>query len=122
MKTSKLEKWIGYEFSTGSDTGSDYLKFQREARSDLKKMAEENGLKLHSFSKNHYCFSAVLKNELTGNYIYVSISDVRFFSSRWFYDILYRTMSHEKDWTGGHNMYCCWKDVGEKAKRLSERG
>ena len=59
--TKTMSTWLGYKFSTGSFPGEDYLKFQRNARASLKKMAEENGFELFNFSKNHYCFSAVLR-------------------------------------------------------------
>ena len=36
----KAEKWRDFEFSTGTTTGEDYLSFQKDARSDLNKMAK----------------------------------------------------------------------------------
>lgn len=115
MTKLKRSKWLGHRFSTGITAGEDYLKFQGDSKKDLKKMAEENGLKLHEFNKNHYCFSAVLTDGL-GHFIYVSQPDVRF--ERDINKILIRTMAHEKDWTGGRNNYCSWEEVGKKAKFL----
>lgn len=79
-------------------------------------MAKENGLYLHSFNKNHYCFSAVLSDG--DNYVYVSQSDVRFFDID---KILIRTMEHDHDWHGGRNQYCKWSEIGREAKRIIGR-
>ena len=38
------DKWLNHQFSSGSYTGDDYLKFQRDCKSDLNKMAKDNGL------------------------------------------------------------------------------
>lgn len=57
----RAEKWRDYKFSTGTTTGEDYLSFQKDARSDLNKMAKEEGMKIHNFNRNHYCFSAILE-------------------------------------------------------------
>ena len=106
----------------------DYIKYLNEGKTERlcveysKKLAEENGFTLHKFNKNHYEFSAVLKHEETGKFIYVSISDVRFFPDQWYDRVLIRTMSHDKDWTGGQNNRCYWEDIGTTAKRLVERG
>ena len=56
--------------------GNDYLTFQREARTDLRKQPAAAGYRLHKFNKYHYCFSAVLQDEETGSYVYVSVGSV----------------------------------------------
>ena len=78
MAVKNMEKWLGFQFSSGSYVGDDYKRFQRDAKTCLKKMCTENGLLLHSFSGNHYEFSAVLQNELTHKYVYLSISAVSY--------------------------------------------
>jgi hypothetical protein len=118
---NKMENWVSFQFSSGGFAGSDYIAFQKNAKIDLKAMAEENGFVLHGFSKGHYEFSAVLKDKETETYIYVSISDVRFFPNKWWYEVLYRTMAHEKDWTGGSNCFCRWSDIGVKARQLVKK-
>lgn len=114
----KRDKWLNHQFSSGSYAGDDYLKFQRDCKSDLNKMAKDNGLTLHKFMKNHYCFSAVLKTE-DDKFIYVSHSDVRhkLLNSD---QILVRTMKHDEDWTGGFNNFCKWNNIGEFAKKLAK--
>lgn len=117
---NKIEKWLNTEFSSGSTTGKDYLKFQREMKTNLKRQAEAAGGRLHLFNKNHYEFSAVLAFD-TGNetkYIYVSICDVRFFKDQWYTSVLVRTMEHDKDWHGGRNTTTTWTQVGMHARSL----
>lgn len=109
--TNKLKKWIGHKFSSGCDTEKDYLAFQKDARADLRKQAASAGYKLYQFNKNHYCFSAVLQHKETGSYVYISIADVRSGLWRWYEEVLYRTMAHEKDWTGGPNRFCTWDGI-----------
>ena len=113
-------KWLKHTFSSGASTGKDYIEFQKRMKFDLKKMAQENRLEIHSFSKNHYEFSAVLKDSQEDRFIYVGISDVRFFVNDWYKNVLIRTMKHDKDWTGGSNHFCCWKEVGVTARQLIE--
>lgn len=113
------KKWLDHKFSTGCYAGEDYLKFQKEMRTDLRKQAVNNGLVIYSFNKNHYEFSAVLKSAYTDKFVYVQIPDVRFFQNEWFTNVLYRTMANEKDWTGGLNQYCRWEDIGKSAAKLT---
>lgn len=114
-----MEKWLGFQFSTGVYPGEDYKKFQSAAKRSLKKIANAHGFDLHAFNGNHYEFSAVLKQQESGRFIYVSISDVRFWPDQWYNHVLIRTMSHDKDWTGGPNNYCSWPDIGKTAQWLS---
>lgn len=118
--TNKLKKWTEHEFSSGVTAGNDYLAFQREAKADLRKQAAAAGYRLHKFNKNHYCFSAVLQDEETNSFVYVSVSDVRF-SSRWYSEVLYRTMAHEKDWTGEPNQFCMWDGLTEALSEMKIR-
>lgn len=109
---------MGHEFSTGGYAGKDYLDFQRAAKRDLKKIAQSAGFQMHSFNPNHYCFSAVLRQESSGAFVYVSVSDVRSGGRVWYNRVLYRTMRHEKDWTGGFNNFCAWNELAEGLTRL----
>lgn len=113
-------KWYNHHFSTGCYTGDDYRQFERDCRSDLKKMAKESGLELHTFNKNHYCFSAVLTDG--EKFVYVSVSDVRYFGWNQNTSVLIRSMAHAKDWTGGPNHQCKWSDVGSAAVEIIKRG
>ena len=113
-------KWYNHHFSTGIYPGEDYLQFERDCRSDLKKMAKENGLELYSFCKNQYCFFAILTNG--EKFVFVSISDVRYFGWNQNTSVLIRSMAHAKDLTGGMNNQCKWSDVGSAAAMIIKRG
>jgi hypothetical protein len=99
----ELEKYLNYEFSSGCETGEDYKQFERKYINYLKSMCKENGWKLVNVGKNHYEFSAFLLCEY--KYIYLSISDVRFFNNEWYNNILIRTAQSETDYSGGSNHY-----------------
>ena len=100
------DKWLMHEWSTGSHPGDDYTKFQQEYRTLLRTIAKDANCELVKFNKKHYEFSAVLKRVDNGAYIYMNISDVRFWNGEWFTHILYRTMKNDHDWVGGPNHYC----------------
>lgn len=113
-----IEKWLGYQFSSGSYPGADYLTFQKEAIRELRKMVKPD------FSatvyKNHYEFSAVLSLVDTGKLVYLDIGDVRSYGDPWYNRVLIRTMAHDKDWTGGPNHYCKWPEIKTTALKLIE--
>lgn len=124
-RTPVVEDWLNHKFSTGCYPGEDYLKFQKAARRDLRKIAKSVGFKLLKFNPNHYEFSAVLQNESNGSCVYVAISDVR---HPWWYDdtlpwwyknVLYRTMKNESDWRGGPNHWCSWNELSNTLTHLS---
>lgn len=98
-----LEKYLDYEFSSGCYTGEDYKTFERKYINYLKSMCKENGWELVKANKNHYEFSAFFKCE--DKYIFMSISDVRFFKNEWYNHILFRTTTSDTDYHGGTNLY-----------------
>ncbi len=108
-----LEKWLDFHFSTGCETGSDYIQFQKEARADLKKKVAQANCSIVEFNKNHYEFSAVLENEATGKLIYMSIPDVRFWENQWYTNVLYRRMKDRNDYSGrgDYNHYTAWNNL-----------
>ncbi len=102
-KLEDLKKYLNYEFSSGSYTGEDYKTFERKYINYLKTIAQENGWRFVSALKNHYEFSAFL--EVNYHFIYLSISDVRYFQNEWYNNILIRTAKSDRDYTGGSNHY-----------------
>jgi len=48
-------------------------------------------------------FQRIIKGN--GKYVYLSISDVRFFRNEWYNHILIRSAESERDYCGGHNNY-----------------
>lgn len=103
---SFLKKWNHTTFEDwGGVISPEYKEFQNNYKSVIKDFCKEINMELVSFNGKHYEFSAVLRSFATNKYYYISISDVRYWRDDWNESILYRTMEHEKDWTGGMNHY-----------------
>ena len=99
------KQYINFEFSTGCYTGNDYKTFQTKYINYLRTMCKENNWSLIKVNKNHYCFSAFIKGGTENKYVYISISDVRYFNNDWYNHILVRTSKNEVDYKGGFNHY-----------------
>lgn len=120
MATIKdLEKYIDYEFSSGCYTGDDYKSFQTKYINFLRSMCKQNHWQLVNVGRNHYCFSAFIKSA-ENKCVYVSISDVRFFTNEWYNNILIRTAKNEQDYQGGFNHRTTLKELEMKAMELLE--
>lgn len=120
MATIKdLEKYIDYEFSSGCYTGDDYKSFQMKYINYLRSICKQNHWQLVNVGRNHYCFSAFIKSA-ENKCVYVSISDVRFFTNEWYSNILIRTAKNEQDYHGGFNHRTTLKELEMKAMELLE--
>ena len=120
MATIKdLEKYIDYEFSSGCYTGEDYKSFQTKYINFLRSICKQNHWQLVNVGRNHYCFSAFIKSA-ENKCVYVSISDVRFFTNEWYNYILIRTAKNEQDYHGGFNHRTTLKELEMKAMELLE--
>ena len=120
MATIKdLEKYIDYEFSSGCYTGEDYKSFQTKYINFLRSICKQNHWQLANVGRNHYCFSAFIKSA-ENKCVYVSISDVRFFTNEWYNNILIRTAKNEQDYHGGFNHRTTLKELEMKAMELLE--
>ena len=120
MATIKdLEKYIDYEFSSGCYTGDDYKSFQTKYINFLRSICKQNHWQLVNVGRNHYCFSAFIKSA-ENKCIYVSISDVRYFTNEWYNNILIRTAKNEQDYHGGFNHRTTLKELEMKAMELLE--
>ena len=116
-KLEELKKYINYEFSTGVYTGEDYKTFQTKYLNYLKAMCRENHWQLVNVGKNHYCFSAFIKSS-QNQCVYITISDVRYFSNEWYRHILIRTANNEVDYRGGFNNYTTLENLCAKTAEL----
>ena len=114
-----LEKYIDYEFSSGCYTGDDYKSFQTKYINFLRSICKQNHWQLVNVGRNHYCFSAFIKSA-ENKCVYVSISDVRFFTNEWYSNILIRTAKNEQDYRGGFNYRTTLKELEMKAMELLE--
>lgn len=120
MATIKdLEKYIDYEFSSGCYTGDDYKSFQTKYINFLRSICKQNHWQLVNIGRNHYCFSAFIKSA-ENKCVYISISDVRFFTNEWYSNILIRTAKNEQDYHGGFNHRTTLKELEMKAMELLE--
>ena len=120
MATIKdLEKYIDYEFSSGCYTGDDYKSFQTKYINFLRSICKQNHWQLVNVGRNHYCFSAFIKSA-ENTCVYISISDVRFFTNEWYNNILIRTAKNEQDYHGGFNHRTTLKELEMKAMELLE--
>ena len=118
MATIKdLQKYINYEFSSGCYTGDDYKSFQTKYINYLKAICKENHWQLVNVGKTHYCFSAFIKSS-ENRCVYISISDVRYFSNEWYDHILIRTAKNEVDYSGGFNHYTTLDNLTGMAAEL----
>lgn len=117
-----LKQWYDREIENwGGTTSQEYKDFQRGYRNVLKEIGKEIRMELHSFNKNHYEFSAVMQSTITKQFYYISISDVRYFKNEWANKILYRTMAHDKDWTGGSNRFCSLENLSKSLEFLDKQ-
>ncbi len=116
-KLKDLEKYVNYEFSSGCYTGDDYKSFQTKYINYLRTVCKNNHWRLVNVGKNHYCFSAFIKSA-ENKCIYISISDVRYFSNEWYDHILIRTVENETDYRGGFNNYTTLSDLEGTAAEL----
>ena len=116
-KIEELKKYLTHEFSSGSYTGEDYRTFQTKYINYLKAICRENHWQLVNVGKNHYCFSAFIKSA-ENKCIYISISDVRYFTNEWYGHILIRTAKDKQDCRGGADV----DSFGEVACKISTGG
>lgn len=114
-----LEKYIDYEFSSGCYTGDDYKSFQTKYINFLRSICKQNHWQLVNVGRNHYCFSAFIKSA-ENKCVYISISDVRFFTNEWYSNILIRKAKNEQDYYGGFNHRTTLKELEMKAMELLE--
>ena len=110
----KVKDYQNVRFESSCFRTQQYVEFEKACKRELKKQCAERGINLHSFHGNHFEWSAVL--ECGGKFVYVGLSDVRFWN--WYDDVLIRTMEHDKDWRGGHNNRCSFDKIGDKAVEL----
>lgn len=113
----EIKKYLGYKFSSGSETGSDYKSFQTKYINYLRKFCKENGWELVKALRGHYSFSCFIQNEQE-KFVYLSIGDVRSFNPDWYERILIRIAQSERDYHGGANYYTSLEDLQQNVEYL----
>jgi hypothetical protein len=112
-----VRQYINHQFESSCDRTPEYVAFEKLCKKELKAQCKKAGFNLHKFYPNHFEWTAVLEKD--GKFIYVSLSDVRYWD--WYNDVLIRTMAHAEDWRGGSNNKCSFDEIGKKATYLWER-
>lgn len=111
-----LREFVNYQFSSNVYIEDDFKSFNTKFRNAIKKLLPD-GFELHYWIRGHYYCSGVIKTP-KDKFIYISIPDVRTWGNEWITNILYRTMKHDKDWTGGFNNYTSLFTFTEDIKKL----
>ena len=78
------------------------------ARKEFKTIAKKIGANV-KFSPNTFEWTAFF--ERNGKYVYVSVSDVRYW--KWYDSVLFRTALDDHDYTGGANNYCSYDRLAD---------
>jgi len=117
-KTSGIDQWLDFPFTSSSGLTEEFAQFNRDFKKAIKSKLPEN-CEIAAWSRGHFECTAFILNRSSGKYVYVSISDVRFFPNTWHNDILVRTAEHIKDYTGGGNYSANMDNLTDKIKDLS---
>jgi len=110
-----LEDFKNWRFSSRTTTGKDFKRFCRVYKKFIKENLPENA-ELIDFRKGHYILSGFIEKD--DNFVYFSVSDVRYFQNEWAESILVRTAESEKDYSGGSNHSVGLEHFGEKVGKL----
>lgn len=111
----KITDWLGREFQSSATRTKEYSDFFRDLKKHIKSILPE-GSELVNFKPNHFDGSGFVKRG--DKYVYISISDVRYFKDQWYNQMLIRTAKHDKDWTGGSNGYTDLPNFKKNVERL----
>lgn len=120
MMTAFIKKYDGMSMTdAGSVVSKDFSNFQNAMKRELKRLAEEIGATLVSFSKGHYDMSWFIEKD--GKYVYGSYSNIhpRSTADLTTHGVCYvRTANGPKDYRGGINHHCSFAEVQEISNRL----
>jgi len=109
----ELQRYLNKDIENyGGITSPEYRSFERKFKNYIEKVMIDNGGELVKFNPNHYEFSCFVKRN--NKYLYISISDVRYFKNSWYNNILIRTANNEKDYSGGRNDYTSLQCLDKK--------
>lgn len=102
-----LKKWYGVKIKNyGTEISPEYKKFQLDYKSVIKELCKNINMEIYLFKKKDYCFSAYIKSNITNQYYYISIADVRRWKYDWANSVLYRVLENEKYCLSGRDQYC----------------
>ena len=116
---SGIEKWVGFTFQSSSMKTPEFSAFAKDFKKNLLEQIKKD-FELVDWSVGHFEVSVFIQDKQSKKFIYLSISDVRFFRDGWFDNVLIRTAKHAKDYTGGSNSYCKFENINKQALYLIE--
>lgn len=93
----------------GSDLSEGFKKFFRAERKRISEILTKMGCTKIEMDYGFYYFSGFFTSA-SGQIYYLSVSDVRHFP---YEIIMFRTVKHYKDWTGGSNQYVGKDEIGK---------
>lgn len=114
---SDLKKYLDYEFSSSSVTGKDYLSFQTKYINYIRSVCRNNCWEISHITRGHYWFSCFIRNA-ENKYVYLSISDVRHYTSKWYTHILIRRADNDCDYHGHGNYYTHLEELQKSITKL----
>ena len=118
IKKLGLRGWLGYHFESSSSLTPEFSQFSKDIKKELSKLMV--GYEMLSYSRGHFEVSMFFKNIETNKLVYISCSDIRFWPDEWFNNLLIRTATHNKDYTGGSNNYTSLPLLKDKADILTQ--
>jgi len=103
---TKLNQWRGHTFETSTTHTPEYLKFLKDFKAAIKSLLPDRCDMLR-FKPNHFDTSGFIRRQdgQKHTYVFVSISDIRYWPDEWATNILIRTASGPEDYSGGPNNY-----------------
>ena len=114
--------YIRHNFESSSGLTPDFAAFASSVKKALKKDCENAGLELAKFHRGHFDVFGFIRNPRTDRLVYVSIGDMRGgYGGHPLDQILYRSVKHLDDYSGGQNRYASLTSLVERVKELTER-
>ena len=117
-KIEDLRKYLNGIEDYGSVVSPQYKSFQTKYRNYIKALAKAHNGELVKFNPSHYEFSCFVKRN--GKYVYIAISDVRYFKNEWYSRILIRTALNERDYKGGINCHTRLEELGGMIEYMTD--
>lgn len=116
-KDKTMRAWLIYQFESSSGLTDEYALFARQFKRYIMRTLSDN-LELVSWNRGHFYVSGFVLNKTTNKYCYFSCDDIRG-SNGWYDNLLIRTATGDKDYTGGSNDWTKLPDLADKAAKLT---
>jgi len=110
----KIAELLNQDFESSSGKTPEFKSFARKFKNALQKELDTIGAKITSYNTGHFYVSGFFRVGESNKCYYFSLPDVRGGSQN--NNMMYRTATGEKDYTGGSNQ---WVDIESgMAKRM----